>query len=111
MQELQNGVVGPDSSLPALADAVRETNVLQAAGVVTRAARAVGVPVVHCTAESLPNGFGANSNARIFAAARRRGLENRSASDAVQPVADLFEANDYVLPQISRFEPAHRNAS
>jgi nicotinamidase-related amidase len=105
VQELQNGVVGPDSSLPALADAVRETNALQAAGAVTRAARAVGVPVIHCTAESQPDGFGANRNARIFAAARRRGLENRPSSDAVQPVADLFEANDYVLPRFHGLSP------
>ena len=105
VQELQNGVVGPDSSLPALADAVRETNALQAAGAVTRAARAVGVPVIHCTAESLPDGFGANTNARIFAAARRRGLENRGSSDAVHPVADLFEASDHVLPRFHGLSP------
>ena len=66
VQELQNGVVGPASSLPALADAVHEAKVLQAAGAVTRAARAVGVPVIHCTAENQPDGFGANRNARIL---------------------------------------------
>jgi nicotinamidase-related amidase len=105
VQELQNGVVGPASSLPALAEAVREANVLQAASAVTRAARAVGVPVIHCTAESQPDGFGANRNARIFAAARRRGLENRPASDAVQPVADVFAKNDYVLPRFHGLSP------
>lgn len=105
VQELQNGVVGPSSLLPALADAVRETSVLPAANAVTRAARAVGVPVIHCTAENLPDGFGANSNARIFAAACRRGVENRPISDAVQPIADLFEANDYVLPRFHGLSP------
>ena len=105
VQELQNGVVGPSSLLPALADAVRETNALRAASAVTRAARAVGVPVIHCTAENLPDGFGANSNARIFAAARRRGVENRPISDAVQPVAELFEANDYILPRFHGLSP------
>lgn len=105
VQELQNGVVGPGSSLGALADAVRETNVLRAAATVTRAARAAGVPVIHCTAESLTDGFGSNNNARIFAAARRRGLENRPASDAVQPVTELFDASDYVLPRFHGLSP------
>jgi nicotinamidase-related amidase len=105
VQELQNGVVGPSSLLPALADAVRETNSLHAASAVTRAARAAGVSVIHCTAENLPDGFGANSNARIFAAARRRGVENRPISDAVHPVADLFEATDYVLPRFHGLSP------
>jgi nicotinamidase-related amidase len=36
-----------------------------------RAARAIGVPVVHCTAESRPDGFGGNRNSKLFALARK----------------------------------------
>jgi nicotinamidase-related amidase len=63
------------------------------------------VPVIHCTAENLPGGFGANSNARLFVAARRLGLENRPASAEVQPVAEVFEANDLVLPRFHGLSP------
>ena len=105
VQELQNGVVGPESSLPALAEAVRETDLLRAAAAVTAAARSLGVPVIHCTAEGLADGFGANRNARIFAAARRRGLENRPASDSVRPVADVFAPHDLVLPRFHGLSP------
>jgi hypothetical protein len=34
------------------------------------AAREVGGHVIHCTAESMPGGFGANRHAWLFAAAR-----------------------------------------
>lgn len=64
--EVQEGVVGEKSVLPELAAAARTMipNIAALAG----AARAAGVPVVHCTAESRPDGLGSNRNARLFAA-------------------------------------------
>ena len=61
--------------------------------------------MIHCTAESLPNGFGTNTNARLFVAARRRGLENRAPSAEVQPVSDVFEPDDLVLPRMHGLSP------
>src|ERR1700723_3209498 len=64
VQELQEGVVGPTSRLSALAGVVHESSVVPNAAKVLGSARRVGVPVIHCTAESLPQGFGRNPNAR-----------------------------------------------
>jgi biuret amidohydrolase len=106
VQELQTGVVGGEAALPVLADAVRTTNVIERAASLLRAARQAGVPVIHCTAESLPGGFGANRNARLFDSARRLGLENRPGSPSVAPVSPLGPADsDLVLPRFHGLSP------
>src|ERR1700728_497662 len=74
LQELQEGVVGSASGLPELAQAVQESALIPNALMVVQAARRLEVPVVHCTAENIAQGFGANTNARLFAAARKRGM-------------------------------------
>ena len=106
LQELQEGVVGATSGLPALAETVQESAVIPHAATVAAMARVVGVPVIHCTAQSLPRGFGANTNARLFAAARKSGMKNPPGSDSVQPVHDLgpFDS-DVVLPRLHGLSP------
>ena len=71
--EVQRGVVGDDSLLPPLAAAVAAGNVLERIAHLCTRARVVNVPVLHCTAESRPDGLGSNHNARLFALARRAG--------------------------------------
>jgi nicotinamidase-related amidase len=105
LQELQEGVVGATSGLPALAEAVKQTSLVPNAARVVAMARRVGVPVIHCTAQTLPRGFGSNTNARLFAAARKS-MENLPGSDSVQPIHDLgpFDA-DVVLPRLHGLSP------
>ena len=106
VQELQNGVVGGEAALPALADAVRTTGVIERAASLLGAARRAGIPVIHCTAENLPDGFGANHNARLFDRARRLGLENRRGSPSVAPVTPLGPTDsDLVLPRFHGLSP------
>jgi nicotinamidase-related amidase len=106
VQELQNGVVGGEAALPVLADAVRTTGVIERAASLLRAARQAGVPVIHCTAENLPDGFGANRNARLFDSVRRLGLENRPGSPSVTPVSPLGPVDsDLVLPRFHGLSP------
>lgn len=106
VQELQNGVVGGEAALPVLADAVRTTGVIERAASLLGAARQVGVPVIHCTAENLPDAFGANHNARLFDSVRRLGLENRAGSPSVAPVSPLGPADsDLVLPRFHGLSP------
>jgi nicotinamidase-related amidase len=106
VQELQNGVVGAEAGLPALADAVRATGVIERAASVLREARKRRIPVIHCTAENLPDGFGTNHNARVFESARRLGLENRPGSSSVGPVAALGPVDsDLVLPRLHGLSP------
>ena len=106
LQELQEGVVGAMSGLPALAEAVEQSGLVPKAARVAAMARRVGVPVIHCTAEGLPGGFGANTNARLFAAARKSGMQNLPGSDSARPVQDLgpFDA-DVVLPRLHGLSP------
>jgi nicotinamidase-related amidase len=106
VQELQEGVVGSDSPLGALAEVVREAAVVTHAARVAAGARRSGVPVIHCTAENLPQGLGRNGNARLFAAARKLGMDNRPGSHSVRPVSDLgpFDT-DIVLPRLHGLSP------
>ncbi|MDZ7676816.1 MAG: isochorismatase family cysteine hydrolase [Acidimicrobiales bacterium] len=105
LQELQNGVVGPDGLFTGLVEACEEVGVVGNTAALARAARDVDVPVIHATAENLPGDFGANRNARLFAAARAAGGHNRPGTDSVQPVAELHEAGDLVLPRYHGLSP------
>ena len=106
LQEMQRGVVGADSKLPALAEAGASIGLIGHVASVVIAARRVGASVVHCTAENLPGGFGGNRNARLFVGARRAGLENLPGTGAVRPVAEVGpEPGDVVLPRYHGLSP------
>jgi nicotinamidase-related amidase len=106
VQELQEGVVGPTSRLKALAEVVHESSLLLHAARVLGSARRSGVPVIHCTAENLPRGLGRNTNARLFVAARKLGMDNEPGSDSVRPVGDLGPfSTDIVLPRFHGLSP------
>jgi biuret amidohydrolase len=71
-----------------------------------RAARAANVPVVHCTAEFRADGFGANRNSRLFAAARRARTGQAAAAGAFDVHADVgAEPSDIVIPRIHGASP------
>lgn len=106
VQEMQPGVVGSASGLPALAEAGASVGLIEGVATVVKAARAAGVRVVHCTAENLPGGFGGNRNARVFVAARQAGMENVPGSDSVRPIPEVGpEAGDVVLPRYHGLSP------
>lgn len=102
-QELQRGVVGDLAILPELASAAAPA--VDAAARIVRAARAVEVDVVHCVAARRADGRGSNANARLFAAAARRGsLEPGTA--AVEVVPELGSApEDVVLTRLHGVGP------
>jgi nicotinamidase-related amidase len=106
IQELQEGVVGSSSPLRALADAVREAELLPKAARLAAAARQIDVPVVHCTAQNLPLGFGANTNARVFVAAGKLRMENAPGSPSIRPCEELGCVDgDIVLPRLHGLSP------
>jgi nicotinamidase-related amidase len=84
LQEVQNGVVGTPSALPALAQSAAEVDLIGNCARLARAARAVGVPVVHCTAETRDDLRGANHNARLFLGVAKSPVKLSPGSDAVQ---------------------------
>ena len=86
-QECQRGVLGDPAVFPALAEAAR--GVAGAAGRLAKAARAAGVPVVHCLALRRPDGLGSNTNARLFGAARKAAVNLEPGSEAAGVVPEI----------------------
>jgi nicotinamidase-related amidase len=100
LQEVQNGVVGERSALPALAEAGAEVGLVEHCAQLARAARACGVEVFHCTAETRDDLRGANRNARLFQGVRKSPVPLSPGSDAVRvPDAIGVAPTDVVLPR------------
>ena len=70
--ECQNGVLGPETSLPALADAARVQAIPNGARLL-HAARVAGVQVVHAVFWRRPDYRGGNTNGRLFVAMQKHG--------------------------------------
>ncbi|WP_052863417.1 isochorismatase family protein [Streptomyces niger] len=85
--ECQNGVVGPESAMPELAEVARTSGALTQVARLTAAAHEAGVQVLHAVAERRPDGRGANRNARLFRAAGRLPVQQLTGTDAVR-IAD-----------------------
>jgi len=100
LQEVQNGVVGERSALPALADAAAAVDLIPHSAALARSARARGIPVFHCTAETRDDLKGANQNARLFLGVRKSPVPLSPGTDAVQvPAAIGVDPGDVVLPR------------
>jgi len=103
-QELQGGVVGAESALPALAEAA--AGVIPAVRRLLEAARAAGVPVVHCVAERRDDGLGSNRNARLFAAVLKSPVRLSPGTPAASVVPELGpEPTDIVLRRMHGLGP------
>jgi nicotinamidase-related amidase len=70
-----------------------------------RGARAAGVPVLHCTAGTRPDGLGGNRNAPLFALARRAGPPPPGSDTFDVHPAVGVEAADLVLPRLHGLSP------
>ena len=100
LQEVQKGVVGEESALPMLAAEAQKAGVVPHCAELARAARAAGVPVVHCTAETRADRRGANRNARLFMGAQKSPVQLIPGSGAVQPPDEIgVDPTDLVLPR------------
>ncbi|HEX5616310.1 MAG TPA: isochorismatase family protein [Acidimicrobiia bacterium] len=100
LQEVQNGVVGHRSALPALAEAATQVNLVPNCARLAHAARAAGVPVFHCTAETRDDLKGANRNARLFLGVRKSPVPLSPGSDAVRVPDEIgVDDGDIVLPR------------
>jgi nicotinamidase-related amidase len=106
LQEVQNGVVGSPSALPALADAAAAVDLVGNCARLARVARTAGVPVVHCTAENRDDGRGGNRNARLFAGVKKSPVRLSPGSTAVQVPDEIGVApEDLVLPRYHGLGP------
>jgi nicotinamidase-related amidase len=106
LQEVQNGVVGEPSALPALAEAAAAVDLIGHCAALARAARAAGIPVIHCTAETRDDGLGGNKNARLFMGVKKVPVKQSPGSVAVQPPAEIgVEPEDLVLARFHGLGP------
>jgi nicotinamidase-related amidase len=69
--EIQRGVVGDLTSFPQLAEAAERAGVVGNTARLVAAARSLGAPVVHCTAEFRADRRGTTVNCQLVAAALR----------------------------------------
>lgn len=95
--ECQEGVVGPDSALPELALAVRQSGALANVARLVAAAHGSGVQVIHAIAERRPDGRGANHNARLFRAAERLPVQQLSGTAAVRVAPPIEVAEEDIV--------------
>jgi len=104
-QECQNGVIGERSVLPELAVIARDSVIPNAARL-ARAARAAGVPVVHCIAVRRADGRGSNTNARLFMAVRKSPVSLLPGSEEAKVVPEIgVEESDIVLSRLHGLGP------
>ncbi|MEU2157034.1 cysteine hydrolase [Streptomyces sp. NPDC019396] len=95
--ECQNGVVGADSALPALATEARSSGVLARIARLVAGAHGAGVQVLHAVAERRPDGRGSNHNARLFRAARRLPVQQHPGTEAVRVAAPIEVADEDIV--------------
>lgn len=88
-QECQRGVVGPDSMIPALAEAARTSGALANVTRLVHAARAANLGVLHALAARRRDGRGANTNARLFVSVAREPNQQWLDSDAALPLEEF----------------------
>jgi nicotinamidase-related amidase len=92
--ELERGVVGDEAMLPQLRDAARERGTLQACGRLVAAARASGVPVVHCIAEWRADRRGTVLNTPLTSALARNPGQILAGTSAVELVDELGDTSE-----------------
>jgi biuret amidohydrolase len=106
LQEVQNGVVGTPAVLPALAEAAAAIDLVGNCARLAHAARAAGITVVHCTAETREDRKGANHNARLFGGVQKSPVRLLPGSAAVGvPAAIGVDPADIVLPRYHGLGP------
>jgi nicotinamidase-related amidase len=88
-QEIQRGVIGDHTSFPLLAEAAEAVGVVPNTARLLSAARARGVPVIHCTAEFRADRAGSVVNCSLIAAMVRNPDHLLAGTPAAEIVPEL----------------------
>ena len=104
-QECQVGVIGELAVLRELADRAQAVAVPNVVRIVS-AARAAGVPVIHCLAVRRADDKGSNSNARLFTATRKLNIDLAPGTPGAALLPELGpEPEDLVLSRLHGLGP------
>lgn len=107
-QECQQAVLGDAPIFPELAAAARARDMTARLATIVTAARAAGVPVLHCVVARRPDNRGSNHNARVFVAAERAATRLVQGSEAARVLPELGpEPEDFVVPRLHGVSPMH----
>jgi nicotinamidase-related amidase len=107
-QECQNGVIGDAAVLRELAEEAHRVAVPNMARLI-EAARAAGVPVVHCLAVRRADDKGSNANARVFTATRKLGIRIEPGTREAEVIPELdVHPDDLVLHRYHGIGPMGR---
>lgn len=105
-QECQRGVVGPNSMIPALAQAARASGALANVTRLVHAARAAKAGVLHALAARRHDGRGANTNARLFVSMARQPDQQWLDTDATLPLEEFgTDESDLTSTRIHGLSP------
>ncbi len=91
--ELERGVVGALASIPALAQAAADRDILTSCGRLVSAARAAGVPVVHAIASWRSDRAGTPLNTPLVRALSRNPAQILEGTEAVELVPELGDCS------------------
>jgi nicotinamidase-related amidase len=105
--ECQEGIIGSASRMGALADAVRQGGVVEKIRTLVDSARAMRIPVVHCTVVTRADRGGMGANAPLLEFAMKgKGGALAPGSDAARIVPALGpQESDYVLARLHGVSP------
>jgi nicotinamidase-related amidase len=106
-QECQEGVLGEAAVFPTLAEAAATSVVPNGAALCT-AARAAGVPVVHCLALHRADGTMERDNAPLYRIAARSGVDLRQGTPGAEVIAAFGPVEaDTVVGRFGGIGPMH----
>jgi nicotinamidase-related amidase len=104
--EIQRGVVGDLTAFPQLAEAAKRMGVVPNTARLLHAARSVGVPVIHCTAEFRADRAGSTINCQLIAAMVRNPDHLLVGTPPTELVNELGpEASDLVCARLHGVSP------
>ena len=114
LQECQNGIIGANSGLPAMAEAARESGCIQAVARLVAAARSAGVRVIHSVFHQREDGWGDNTDLLLFKVIEESPVKLYAGSEAVQPIDEIgLDPADFVIVRhhgMSPFPASELNA-
>ena len=98
LQECQNGIIGTESGLPALAEIARSSGCIDAVTRLVHAARAAGVRVIHSVFHQRPDGWGDNTDLELFKLIDESPVKLYPGSAAVQVLDEIgVEPADFTI--------------
>ena len=98
LQECQNGIIGTESGLPAMAEAAQSSGCIDAVVRLVHAARAAGVRVIHSIFHQRADGWGDNTDLELFKVIDESPVKLRPGSAAVQVLEQIgVEPADFTI--------------